>query len=58
MEAMKMKRTEFINLITFESDKKIDLLKVCHNYGLTEDRIYYEYESGHFYLSVSKKEIA
>lgn len=53
-----MKRTEFINLITFESDRKIDLLKVCHTYGLTEDRIYYEYESGHFYLLVNKKEIA
>lgn len=52
-----MKRTEFINLITFESDRKIDLLKVCHTYGLTEDRIYYEYESGRFYLSVNKKEI-
>lgn len=53
-----MRKIEFINLVTFESDRKIDLLKVCHIYGLTEDRIFYEYESALFYLSVNKKEMA
>ena len=36
-----MKETVFINLTSYESNNKHDLMTICYKYGLNEDRIYW-----------------
>lgn len=50
-----MRITEYINLTTFESSRKVDLFEVCFKYGLPQDRIYYV--NGEFVLDVFKSEV-
>lgn len=50
-----MKKTDFINLTTYESDNKSELMAVCSKYGINENRIYWNNFS--FYLDIFHNEI-
>lgn len=54
-EAHTMEKTTFINLIKYESSNKADLVAICHKYGLSEDRIYWDNFT--FHLDVFRKEV-
>lgn len=49
-----MKETIYINLTTYESSNKQDLMTICSKYGINENRIYWDNFS--FYLDVFHNE--
>ena len=49
-----MKMTEYVNLYTYESFNKSDLLNVCNEYSIPSDRIYWNNFT--FFLDVFKNE--